>query len=284
MTLPVSVIVLTKNEGENLPKMVKSISWCDDIHVVDSLSSDNTVAVAKALGVQTWSNAFRGFGDQRNWALANCSIKHPWILFLDADEQSTPAFAAALEAAINSAPENVAGFYCCWKMIVEEVWLKRCDHFPKWQFRLLRKGRANFSDFGHGQKENEIQGELHYLKEPYDHRPISKGWSDWLERHNRYSTQEAHERIDLPFEFGEIFSKDGPVRNRALKGFVSRVPGWPLLRFAIPYFLKLGFLEGIVGFNYCVNLAYYEFLIQIKMREIKLRRAESQASSDGNKT
>jgi hypothetical protein len=160
-------------------------------------------------------------------------------------------------------------------MIVEEVWLKRCDNFPKWQFRLLRKGRANFSDFGHGQKENEIRGELRYLKEPYDHRPISKGWSDWLERHNRYSSKEAQERIDLPFEFSEIFSKDGPVRNRALKGFVSRIPGWPLLRFAVPYFLKLGFLEGIVGFNYCVNLAYYEFLIQLKIREIKLKRAQA---------
>jgi glycosyltransferase involved in cell wall biosynthesis len=280
MTLPVSVIVLTKNEEENLPKMVKSISWCGDLHVVDSESTDNTVAEAKALGAQTYTNVFRGFGDQRNWALANCAIKHNWILFLDADETSSPAFEAALSEAITSAPETVAGFYCCWKMIVEEVWLKRCDNFPKWQFRLLRKGRANFADFGHGQKENEIQGEIRYLNEPYEHRPLSKGWSEWLERHNRYSTREAWERVDLPFQMPELFSKDGPVRNRALKGFVSRVPGWPLLRFAVPYFLKLGFLEGRVGFNYCVNLAYYEFLIQIKMREIKLKRAQDHISGE----
>ena len=61
--------------------------------------------------------------------------------------------------------------------------------------------------------------------------------------------------------------------GRALKAFVSRVPGWPIVRFSIPYFLKLGFLEGAVGFTYCLNLAYYEFLIQIKIREIKSTRS-----------
>ena len=270
--LPISVIILTKNEEENLPKVVASLPWCDDLHVVDSLSTDGTLAQAQSLGLQTRSNPFRGFGDQRNWALANCPLKHPWVLFLDADEKSTPAFAAALEKAI-AAPESVAGFYCCWKMIVEEVWLRRCDVFPKWQFRLLRRGKARFADFGHGQKEAEVEGEIRYLNEPYEHRPISKGWSDWLDRHNRYSTKEAQERVDLPLHFPELFSGHKPVRNRALKAFVSRVPGWPLVRFFIPYFLKLGFLEGAVGFTYCLNLAYYEFLIQIKIREIKSTRS-----------
>jgi glycosyltransferase involved in cell wall biosynthesis len=271
-SLPVSVIILTKDEEENLPKVADSLPWCDDIHVVDSLSADDTLGKAQSLGLQTLSNPFRGFGDQRNWALAHCALKHPWILFLDADEKSTPAFAAALETAIATASEKVAGFYCCWKMIVEEVWLRRSDGFPKWQFRLLRRGRARFADFGHGQKEAEVDGEILYLRAPYEHRPISKGWSDWVDRHNRYSTREAQERVALPLQPAEIFSRHGPIRNRALKALVSRVPGWPLVRFSIPYFLKLGFLEGAVGFTYCLNLAYYEYLIQIKIREIKSMR------------
>jgi glycosyltransferase involved in cell wall biosynthesis len=270
--IPVSIIILTKNEEENLPELASSIPWCDNVHVVDSLSTDGTLARATSLGFQTWSHAFAGFGSQRNWALENCTLKYPWVLFLDADEKSTPAFAEALERAVTTAPETVAGFYCCWKMIVEEVWLRRCDGFPKWQFRLLRRGRARFADFGHGQKEADIEGEIGYLKEPYEHRPLSKGWSDWLDRHNRYATREALERVDLPFHLAEVFSSHGPVRNRAIRSFVSRVPGWPLVRFSIPYFLKLGFLEGRVGFTYCLNLAYYEFLIQIKMREIKNRQ------------
>jgi glycosyltransferase involved in cell wall biosynthesis len=273
--IPVTIIILTKNEEENLPKIAASIPWCDDVHVVDSLSTDGTLALAKSLGMKTWSNPFRGFGDQRNWALANCAIKHPWALFLDADEKSTLAFAAELERAVTASPDSVAGYYCCWKMIVEEAWLKRCDNFPKWQFRLLRVGQAHFADFGHGQKEAEVDGEILYLKEPYEHRPFSKGWADWLDRHNRYSTKEAEERVDLPFQPGQIFTGHGAVRNRALKGVVSRIPGWPIVRFCIPYFLKLGFLEGRVGFTYCLNLAYYEYLIQVKIREIKAHRLAS---------
>lgn len=275
MNIPVSIIILCKNEAENLPEIASSITWCDDIHVIDSLSTDKTVDVAKSLGMHVAVNPFKGFGDQRNWSLANCTIKHDWILFLDADEKSTPEFAAALQNIVANAPDTVAGYYCCWKMIVEDVWLKRCDGFPKWQFRLMRKGRAAFADFGHGQKEADVQGEIRNLDEPYEHRPFSKGWADWLERHNKYSTKEASERVDLPFVLKDAFSKVGPVRNRALKAFVSKVPGWPLVRFAIPYFLKLGFLEGPVGFIYCANLAYYEFLIQIKIREIKSARARA---------
>lgn len=271
-TLPVSIVVLTRNEEANLPDLASSIPWCDDVHVVDSLSTDGTMAKAKELGFRTWSNPFGAFGDQRNWALDHCDLRYPWILFLDADEKSTPAFADALASAISAAPESIAGFYCCWKMIVQDVWLRRSDGFPKWQFRLMRKGHARFANFGHGQKEEAVQGEIRFLEEPYEHRPLSKGWGEWRERHKRYAALEALERVDLPFRLSAIWMKPGPERNRALKGVVSRVPGWPLVRFAVPYFLKFGFLEGRVGFIYCANLGYYERLIQVRMHEIKRAR------------
>src|ERR1051326_4759112 len=107
-----------------------------------------------------------------------------------------PAFQAAFVEAIQAARDTIAGFYCCWKRIVEGRWLKRSDSFPKWQFRLLRRGRANFADFGHGQKEGKIDGTLGYVREPYLHFSVSKGWSTWIERHNRYSSQEAAERLE----------------------------------------------------------------------------------------
>jgi glycosyltransferase involved in cell wall biosynthesis len=277
MTLPVSIIVLTKNEEANLPILAASIPWCDDVHVVDSLSNDGTVAKAQELGFRTWSNPFHGFGEQRNWALNHCELLHPWVLFLDADETGTPAFAEALAAAIADAPESVAGFYCCWKMIVDGVWLRRCDAFPKWQFRLLRRGRAHFANFGHGQRETDVQGEIRRLSEPYEHRPVSKGWDEWRARHERYAELEAQERVDLRFRPSAIFEPPGPERNRALKGVVSRIPGWPLVRFAVPYFLQLGFLEGPAGFRYCAELARYEARIQTRMREIKSARAATKA-------
>ena len=270
--LPISVIVLTKNEAFNLPSLLASITWCDDLHVVDSGSDDETCALAEKAGAQIYVHPFTGFGDQRTWALANCRLKYEWVLFLDADEVTPPAFVRALEEAVKTAPSTVAGYYCCWKMILDGVWLKHSDHFPKWQFRLLRHGRARFIDYGHGQKEDAVDGTILYLQEPYEHYALRKGWADWLDRHNRYSTREAQERLEANLDWHGVFSAEGPRRNRALKTWVSRVPGWPLARFVLTYLFHLGFLEGRTGFVYCANLAYYEFLIQIKMHELARKK------------
>jgi len=164
---------------------------------------------------------------------------------------------------------SAAGYYCCWKLIFENRGLKRCDSFPKWQFRIVRKGYSEFEDFGHGQREVVLKGSLDYLREPYLHYPFSKGWSDWLERHNRYSSQEAELRLHRSVSMKELFSPHSAVRLKSLRSLVSRIPGWPLLRFIIPYFLKLGFLEGRAAFIYCVNISFYEYLIKLKMRELR---------------
>jgi hypothetical protein len=135
----------------------------------------------------------------------------------------------------------------------------------------MRKGRARFTDFGHGQKEAEIKGSIEYLPVPYDHHGLSKGIGHWLDRHNRYATLEAAVRLSTPINWRNVFSAHGSKRNQALKPIVSRVPGWPMIRFFITYVLRLGFLEGRPGFVYCANLAYFEFLIRLKMREEKIK-------------
>jgi glycosyltransferase involved in cell wall biosynthesis len=267
-----SIIILTRNEQMDLPRCLESLRWCDDLHVVDSGSTDDTVEIARRYGAQVYENPFASFGVQRNWSLDNCSLKHSWILFLDADEVANDEFVKALRKATGEAPESTAGFYCCWRWIYDGRWLKRCDSFPKWQFRLMRKGRARFTDFGHGQKEAQVKGTLDYLRAPYDHHGLSKGIGHWLDRHNRYASLEATVRLNTPVNWRGVFSAHGSERNQALKPIVSRVPGWPLMRFCIMYFLCLGFLEGRPGFVYAANLAYYEFLIRIKMREEQARR------------
>lgn len=268
----ISVLILTKNEETDIAACIQSVHWCDDIQVLDSGSSDKTIEIATAAGVNIVYNKFESFGQQRNFALDKIDFKHHWILFLDADERVTPAFYNAMLEAIKQSGSTTAGFYCCWKMILEDVWLKRCDNFPKWQFRLMLRGRARFTDYGHGQKEAEVDGIIGYIKEPYLHYGFSKGWSHWLDRHNRYAGLEAVERLENVPPFGNIFSKHSSVRNPALKARLTRIPGWPLIRFLQAYLLNLGILEGKPGFNYCVNMAYYEFLIKIKMREIIFRK------------
>lgn len=265
-----TTVILTRDEAADLPRCLAALADWGELVVVDSGSADATVEIARAAGARVYVHPFAGFGQQRNWALASAELSTPWVLFLDADEVATPAFRAAVDAAVAAAPDDVAGFFLCWRTLLEGRWLRRCDSFPKWQFRLLRRGRATFIDSGHGQKEGVIDGRLEYVREPYDHHAFSKGWTHWLDKHNRYSSREAAERLraapgarwrDVPRARG------GSARNRLLKPLVSRLPAWPLLRFLHMYLLKGGFLEGRPGFVYCLQMAYYEFLIQLKIRE-----------------
>jgi glycosyltransferase involved in cell wall biosynthesis len=269
----ISIIILTRNEEGDLPRCLDSLRWCDDVHVVDSGSTDKTVQIAREFGAHIHEHPFASFGDQRNWSLDHCGMKYNWVLFLDADEVANSEFVNAINRAVVETPAATAGFYCCWKQIYDGVWLKRCDSYPKWQFRLLRKGFARFTDFGHGQKETDVKGPIEYLRTPYDHHGLSKGIGNWIERHNRYATLEASARLSATINWRNVFSRHGSTRNQALKPIVSRLPGWPLMRFAMNYVFCFGFLEGRPGFVYCANLAYYEFLIRIKMREEKLRRS-----------
>jgi glycosyltransferase involved in cell wall biosynthesis len=264
----VSIVILTYNESIDLQKCLNSLDWCDDICLLDSGSIDDTLNIAKLNKVSILTNQFKSFGDQRNFALDNFKFKYPWVLFLDADERSTKEFHKSIITEIENAQDDVAGFYCCWKMILEDRWLKQCDNFPKWQFRLLKFNKARFTDFGHGQKEDCVVGEIKFIHEPYIHYGFSKGWHNWVEKHNRYSNKEAYERINYKYIFLNLFSKDRKKRNATIKVSVSKLPGWPLLRFIYSYFFKLGFLEGFQGLIYCINISYYEFLIQIKMREL----------------
>lgn len=265
-----SIVILTKNEEHDLPGCLDSLRWCDDVHVVDSGSADATVPLAAARGARVLTNPFASFAQQRNWSLDHCPLRHDWILFLDADEHSTDAFKDALLAAIASAPADVAGYFCCWKLLLEGHWLKHADAFPRWQLRLLRKGRARFVDSGHGQKEGPVQGTLAYLREPYLHFAYSKGWTDWVAKHNRYSDLEARERATRQVTWRGLFHEHSTQRVLVLKALLTRFPFWPALRFFHAYILRLGFLDGPQGLIHCSNMMFFEYLVTLKFRQLRL--------------
>jgi glycosyltransferase involved in cell wall biosynthesis len=268
----ISVLILTKNEELDLPGCLESLCWCDDIHVVDSGSSDRTTEIAHRQGAQIMVNPFTSFAQQRNWALDNCPARNEWILFLDADERSSFSFQSAVLDAIQSASNEVAGFYCCWKTMLGNKWLRRADNFPKWQFRILRHGRARFADSGHGQKEGFVDGTIAYISEPYLHFAFSRGWDLWMEKHVVYARKDAAEMLKQRVTKGSLFSSHGSQRNMAIKRLVRRIPGWPLLRFVYTYLFKGGFLEGKEGLSYCRKMMWYER--QIKLQLLLLRRVE----------
>jgi glycosyltransferase involved in cell wall biosynthesis len=263
----ITAIILTKNEERDLPRCITALDGFCHVVVLDSGSMDRTCELAHRLGATVLKRAFDSFGRQRNWALENNPFETEWVLFLDADEIATSSFREAVQRAVSGAGKDVSGFYCCWKMMFENIWLKRSDNFPKWQLRLVRSRKVRFVDVGHGQKEGTFDGRLDFLREPYLHYAFSKGWSGWIERHNRYSTLEARERSAGSASLREVLGAGPSLRNRRLKLIVSRIPGWPLIRFIYSYVLSGGFLDGAGALRYCAMTSYYEFMIQLKMRE-----------------
>jgi len=263
----ISVVILTLNEQQDLPGCLDSLQWADDIHIVDSGSIDLTLDIAKRRHAKIYYNKFTGFGDQRNWSLENCTLKYDWILFLDADERSTPAFEESLASNIHFASSEATGFYLCSKTILNNTWLRYSDNFPKWQFRLVKKYRGSFVNSGHGQKECGDVKHIEYIDEPYIHLAFSKGWKYWHEKHKQYAINDAKQVLDSAISPMAILSSSGSQRNLAIKSFVRRFPLWPYIRFVSTYIFQKGFLDGKNGFLYCKKILWYEKRIKHEMNK-----------------
>ncbi|MFC1605466.1 glycosyltransferase family 2 protein [Pseudomonadota bacterium] len=268
---PVSVLILTLNEADNIERCIESLSWCDDIVILDSFSADDTLERAMACGARVFQRKFDNFAAQRNHALDQFEFKHDWILHLDADEVVTPELAR--EIAEKMQDRRFAAYRIASKMMFMGKWLRHSGMYPCYQVRLGRKDQLRFEQVGHGQREVTDAGAVGTLEEPYVHYGFSKGMADWLERHNRYSSDEALTGIELlrggSGGIAALFSTDPSSRRRALKRLSVRLPFRPALRFIYMYCLRLGFLDGRAGFVYCRLLAMYEYWIVLKMREMK---------------
>jgi len=275
-----SILLLTLNEETNLPACLEAISWCDDIVVLDSFSTDRTVEMAEKVGARLFQRKFNNFANQRNHALENVDFKHEWIFHLDADEIITKALRLEIEQTISNTPFDA--FLVPSKMILFGRWLRYSGTYPAFQVRLTRHPGFTFKQVGHGQQENINPSKIGTLQSPYLHYSFSKGFGEWFERHNRYSSDDAKESIrhqrEHTIDWAGLFASNKTRRRRALKGLSYRLPFRPVFRFVYMFFFRLGFLDGVPGFIYCLLIAIYELMIVLKIKEIrmdeKMRRLE----------
>jgi glycosyltransferase involved in cell wall biosynthesis len=270
-----SVVVIAKNEADNIERCLRSITRSDDVVLVDDCSEDQTARIARKLGARVLPHRFESFAQQRNWAMEHAGVKHPWVLMLDADEALTPRAERAIADAIESACDDTAGFLMCRKTIFLDRWLRYSDGFPVWIMRLVRPDRARFVDSGHGEVPSPpVDGVLGTIREPLLHYPFSRGLSDWLARHNDYSTREAAMETEthLPWTWREILLGHGPEQRKALRNLGRRLAFRPLLRFCHHYFIHRGFMDGRAGLAFSLLMAGYEGMIVLKRRERELQQ------------
>ncbi len=270
-----SVVILTLNEEINIAACIESLEGIGDIHVLDSGSTDRTCEIARELGAKVSVNPFESFGKQRNWAIDNMDLEHPWVLHLDADERMTPELRDEISSLLETDPAE-AGYFVPSKLMFMGRWLRHAGGYPTYQVRLFHIDRLRFTDYGHGQRE-ETTGELGTLERPYLHDAFSKGLDDWLAKHNRYSRQEAEQAILEKVEgvrLRDLISADSVRRRRTLKRIAYRLPARASLRWWYIYLVQLGFLEGREARTYATLITTYE-----RMTGIKIKWLESQARS-----
>jgi glycosyltransferase involved in cell wall biosynthesis len=281
----ISVLILTKDEECNLPQCIETVRWSDDIHVLDSNSTDRTVAVAMQLGAKVWHREFDSFAQQQNWALNNIDFRHPWVFHLDADERVTPDLAKSVCSAVQESGEIVA-FRIQRRDFFLGTWLKHVQATP-FYVRLFRPEKMRYERIGH--PVSVPQGPVAPLAGYLDHYPFSKGMAQWVDKHNFYSTQEAEQTLadrasQRPWSLRKcFFAETFEEKRRNQKQLFYRLPGRPLVKSLSLYFLKLGFLDGRAGFAYSVLMGFYEYLIILKTREFAAQKLDRPAAvqSDG---
>lgn len=267
----ISILVLTKNEERDLPGCLGSVSWSDDIHVYDSLSDDRTVEIARANGATVVQRPFDNWAAHQNWGLGNIAFRHPWVFYIDADERVTPELASSLRSAVTNPGDKVA-FRVRRRDFFLDTWLRHVQTSP-YYLRLFRPERMRYERLVN--PVSVADGPVGQLKGFLDHYPFSKGMGHWLQRHNGYSTFEAQQILSDRASRGgfsltqALFERDFHKRRAHQKDLFYRLPARPLIKFALLYLLKRGFLDGRAGFTYATLQAIYEYMIVLKTRELE---------------
>jgi len=276
MPLPVSVLILTKNEEQSLPGCLQSVSWADEIHVYDSFSEDATIAIARDHGALITQRVFDNWAEHQNWGLRNIAFKHPWVFYLDADERVTTALVQGIAQAIEK-PDSYVAFQILRRDFFQGCALTHVQTSPYYQ-RLFRPEKMRYERL-----VNPVSlpdGPVGKVEGFLNHFPFSKGISQWLERHNSYSSFEARQIMNNRLSHSgfslkkAVSSSDFHEKRFHQKEIFYRLPARPLVKFCLLYFLKRGFLDGKGGLTYAVLQSIYEYMIVLKTRELEQEARE----------
>ena len=276
MKAPVSVLVPVKNEENEIADCLRSVSWADEVVVIDSSSSDRTQELAEAEGASVIQFHFRPGGPKKkNWALENVDLRNDWVLILDADERITEELAAEIQETLRSPGPN-AGFFVNRQFFFMDRWIKHAGYYPSWNLRLFKRTlgryeRVELPDTQSGDNEvhehvllNGPAGNLNAPMRHFAYRSVEK----FVAKHNRYSNWESQTGHHATQSIsGDTAIQRELNRRRSLKrlGRLLPCPHWA--RFFYHYVLRRGFLDGLPGYILCHLISEYEFLIWAKRME-----------------
>jgi glycosyltransferase involved in cell wall biosynthesis len=230
MPLTLSVAIITKNEEANLARTLASVRWADEIVIVDSGSTDKTAEIAREFGAKFFVEEWKGFGAQKNSAIARCS--GDWVLSLDADEEVSAPLAEEIRGLLRSQPDHDTYFLPRRNFFLGR-WIRHGGYYPDPKLRLFRRGSAQFEERA--------------VHETIQHEgPSGRMNADLL--HHAYPTLDAYiEHMNRYSTLGATQALTRGKTSRSIFAFLWYVCLVPVVTFKYNYFLRLGFLDGREG-------------------------------------
>jgi len=264
--MSVSVLVLTRNEEKDLPACLSSLLWSDDVWVLDSFSTDRTIDVARASRANVMERAFDNWAAHQNWAVTTIPFKHPWVLYVDADERVSPELAKSVLDLARGDSTYAAHRVCRRDFFADGTWLKHAQISPYF-VRLFRPDKIRYERTVN--PVAVVSGETGQTTGYLDHYPFSKGLDHWIARHLKYAEFEAGMIGQEPpgSLWAALFNRDFNERRQHQKRLFMRLPGRPLLKLAYMMLWRRSFLDGLAGVRYSVLQAIYEYFITLKTAE-----------------
>lgn len=277
MTL--TVVILTKNEGRHISRAIGSVAAvADHVLVIDSGSTDDTVALAEALGAQVNHNPWRNYATQFNFALDHLPPGTDWVLRLDADEVVSPDLAEEIAAGLGGMGPEIAGIYVSRRMSFLGRPIRWGGIFPIRVLRLFRAGQGRCEDRWMDEHILVEGGTADFQEEIMDDNLNSLTW--WTEKHNSYAAREVVDLLNLEYGFmkhetvADLRGGQQVGVKRWLKERVyANLPGGlrAFVYFVYRYILRLGFLDGREGTAFHVLQGFwYRYLVDMKLHEVRL--------------
>jgi glycosyltransferase involved in cell wall biosynthesis len=280
--VPLSLFVPCKNEEANLARCLQSVSWVDEVFVVDSQSTDRTGSIAQEQGAKVVQFEYQGgWPKKKNWALENLPFSHEWVLILDADECLPPQAEEEIRKIVTNPDGKHSGYWINRRYFFLGKPLKHA-YFPNWNLRLFKHKHGRYekiTDLTTDSGDHEIhehvvvQGSTGKLKSIMDHHAFPN-IDSFVEKHNRYSNWEAI--VESSAKDDESALQHEAVKGkRRLRRIFRKLPFRPTLRFLYVYLWQGGILDGWAGYVFARLHAQYEFLSVAKAKAISRSRKET---------
>lgn len=275
-TVPVTVIVLTKNEAANIDACLDAVrDWATAIFVVDSGSTDDTRERARRAGAEVVVHPFETHSAQWQWALDHLPIPTEWVLALDADQRVTPELREAVAAAL-AGPEagRYDGFFVNRRQVFRGRWIRYGGYYPKYLLKLFRRSAVTLDARELVDHHFHVRGTTTRLRgDLVEDNRNEAAIGAWVDKHNRYARLQAIQELRERREGGSRGRFFGSPDDRVnwLKARWQRLPLFvrPCLYFIYRYVIRLGFLDGREGFVFHVLQAFwYRLLVDINISEL----------------